>query len=303
MASIRARTDNAKLFFDFRFRGKRCREQTLLDDTPANRKKLQKVLDRIEAEITLGSFNYASYFPDSPRAEQFEMPTSRSKGGGPTPLFSEFAESWFNEMRIQWRNTHIKGVLTSLNKYILPWFGNKEVGCITKADILEFRASLAMVKSQKGGGLTASRINHIITPLRMVLNEAANRFEFSSPYNGIKSLKVPKTDVEPFTLEEVKLIIDNVRPDFRNYYLVRFFTGMRTAEIDGLMWQFVDFDRRQILVRKALVDKELLYTKNDGSFRTIDMSQLVYDQRPLPEPQAASVSIAHDNIRGSNYFH
>lgn len=27
------------------------------------------------------------------------------------------------------------------------------------------------------------------------------------------------------------------------------------------------------------------------------------DQRPLPEPQAASVSIAHDNIRGSNYFH
>lgn len=277
MASIRARADNTKLFFDFRFRGKRCREQTLLDDTPANRKKLQKVLDRIEAEITLGTFNYGCYFPDSPRAEQFEARESRSKCGGVTPVFREFAENWFNEMRIQWRNTHIKGVRTSLNKYILPWFGDKEIGRITKADILEFRASLAKIKSQKGDPLTASRINHIITPLRMILNEAANRFEYSSPYNGIKSLKVPKTDVEPFTLDEVKLIIDNVRADFRNYYTVRFFTGMRTAEIDGLMWQYVDFDRRQILIRKALVDKELVYTKNDGSFRTIDMSQAVYD--------------------------
>jgi len=235
------------------------------------------VLDHIEAEITLGTFKYANYFPDSPRAEQFKGHASRTTSNEATPLFKEFADSWFNEMRIQWRKTHITGVTTSLNKYILPWFGEKEISRITKADILEFRASLAKVKNKKGNGLTPSRINHIITPLRMILNEAANRFEFSSPYNGIKSLKVPKTDVEPFTLEEVKLIIDNVRADFRNYYIVRFFTGMRTGEIDGLQWQYVDFDRRHILVRQALVENELVYTKNDGSFRTIDMSEVVYD--------------------------
>jgi len=45
----------------------------------------------------------------------------------------------------------------------------------------------------------------------------------------------------------------------------------------GLQWQYVDFDRRQILVRQALVKGKLIYTKNDGSFRTIDMSQQVYD--------------------------
>ena len=116
-----------------------------------------------------------------------------------------------------------------------------------------------------------------MTPLRMILNEAANRFNFSSPYAGIKSLKVPRTDVEPFSIVEVKLILSKVRADFRDYYIVRFFTGMRTGEIDGLQWSFVDFERRQILVRQSLVNGELVYTKNDGSFRAIEMSQPVFD--------------------------
>lgn len=116
-----------------------------------------------------------------------------------------------------------------------------------------------------------------MTPLRMILSEAANRYEFSSPYHGIKSLKVPRTDVEPFTIDEVRQIINTVRSDFQNYYAVRFFTGMRTGEIDGLQWDYVDFTRRQILIRQSLVDGRMEYTKNDGSFRTIEMSQLVYD--------------------------
>ena len=52
---------------------------------------------------------------------------------------------------------------------------------------------------------------------------------------------------------------------------------MRTGEIDGLQWDHVDFQRRQILVRQALVNGQLEYTKNDGSFRTIEMSQMVID--------------------------
>ena len=65
MPSIRSRTDNGLLFIDFRYQGQRCREQTLLPDTPTNRKKLEKVLAKIEAEINAGTFVYANYFPNS----------------------------------------------------------------------------------------------------------------------------------------------------------------------------------------------------------------------------------------------
>lgn len=279
MASIRVREATQKLFFDFQFRGKRCREQTALENTPANRKKLQAILKRIEAEITLGTFEYHQYFPNSPRAQEFtrQAEIQRSREAHDTPLFSEFCEVWLAEMRVQWRKSHVTTIEGTLKNYLIPKFGEKEVGHITRQEILSFRASLAKVQTRSKKPLSASRINRIMTPLRMILGEAANRYEFTSPYQGIKSLKVPRTDVEPFSVEEVKKIIDTVRPDFRNYYIVRFFTGMRTGEIDGLQWDHVDFSRRQILVRQALVNGYLEYTKNDGSFRTIEMSQPVVD--------------------------
>ena len=47
-----------RLFFDFRYKDERCREYTKLPDTPANRKRAKLILERLEAEIVLGSFDY-----------------------------------------------------------------------------------------------------------------------------------------------------------------------------------------------------------------------------------------------------
>jgi len=279
VGKIVERPETGKLFFDFRYRDKRCREQTALDNTPANRKKLEAILKRIEAEITLGTFEYHKYFPNSPKAQEFtrQAELQRSHEAHDTPLFSEFCETWMDEMRVQWRKSHITTIEGTLKNYLIPEFGEKEVGHITRQEILSFRASLAKVQTRSKKPLSASRINRIMTPLRMILGEAANRFEFTSPFQGIKSLKVPRSDVEPFSLEEVRLILATVRADFRNYYTVRFFTGLRTGEIDGLQWDCVDFQRRQILVRQALVNGEIEQTKTDGSYRHIEMPQLVYD--------------------------
>lgn len=279
MGKIVERPETGKLFFDFRYRDKRCREQTALDNTPANRKKLEAILKRIEAEITLGTFEYHKYFPNSPKAQEStrQAELQRSREAHDTPLFSEFCETWMDEMRVQWRKSHITTIEGTLKNYLVPEFGEKEVGHITRQEILSFRASLAKVQTRSKKPLSASRINRIMTPLRMILGEAANRFEFTSPFQGVKSLKVPRSDVEPFSLEEVRLILATVRADFRNYYTVRFFTGLRTGEIDGLQWDCVDFQRRQILVRQALVNGEIEQTKTDGSYRHIEMPQLVYD--------------------------
>lgn len=283
MGSVNARKDLGTLYFDFRYQGIRCREQTTLEDTPANRKKMQKVLDRIEEEISLGTFEYARYFPNSKMLAKFAAGPAleRRQVIAPEPaceypLFEEFAWQWVDEMRVQWRNTQIKTVNNTLSKYLIPTFGEKRVGLITKRDIMAFRTDLAKVPGRNGKTLSASRINHVLTPLRMILNEAANRYEFTSPYHGIKSLKVPRTLVEPFSLEEVELILRSVRKDFRNYFLIRFFTGLRTSEIDGLRWENVDLQRRQILVHEALVDGEVVPTKNDGSFRAVEMSLPVH---------------------------
>ncbi len=279
MASIRVRTETGKLFFDFKFHNLRCREQTTLDDTKANRTRLQKVMDKIEAEITLGQFNYAAYFPNSSMVQKFDKLETQKRilRGDAKPTFKAFSAEWFDEMQVGWRRSHQQSVRQLLDGRMMDWFGDKEVNRITKADILKFRASLGKVTRKNGNTLSAEYINKHIKIFRMVINEAADRFDFTTPYQGIKPLKKPKPQIEPFTLDEVNLIINNVRKDYKSYYTVRFFTGMRSAEIDGLKWKYIDFERRQILIRETYVKGHTEYTKTDGSQREIDMSKPVYD--------------------------
>ena len=282
MASVRTRKGSNKLFMDFRYRGQRCRELTALDDTPANLKKVEALLKRIEAEITLGTFDYATYFPGSANIAKFHQPTlanlndaSNKRGKG--AFFKDFCEVWFQEMESSWRRSYQSTVRGILDRQLIPVFGDLEVSRITKADLLQFRASLAKVNHGSKIGFSPDHTNRHMKIMRMILTEASDRFDFTCPYRNIKPLKVPKTDVDPFTLEEIQLFLKHIRPDFKDYFTVRFFTGMRTAEIDGLKWRFVDFERRQILIRETWVGGHVEYTKTDGSQREIEMSQPVYD--------------------------
>ncbi|MBL8418206.1 MAG: DUF3596 domain-containing protein, partial [Dechloromonas sp.] len=208
MGSIRTLAPAGKLFVDFRCLGKRCREYTSLDDTGANRKKLQKLLDQIELEISAGTFDYQRYFPNSKRAAKFApekggstevtpvatavaqalQATNQTSPPPATPTFSEFAETWYAESEVSWRKSHQRTIRDILDKRLIPEFGEKVVGQITKADIMAFRSTLAKVPGRKSSTLKAKSINAIMTPLRQILNEAADRFEFNTPFRNIKPL-------------------------------------------------------------------------------------------------------------------
>ncbi len=323
MGSIQVRKETGCLIIDFYYLGVRCREQTALPDTQANRKKVEKLISRIEGDISLGTFEYRRYFPGSRNAAKFEhAPNAErnrtvqgSRTAQPaTPLFRDFAQTWFEEKQVEWRKTYSSMIRNDLDKLLLPRFGDKEVGQITKADVLSYRAELAKTTARGKTSLISNpRINKILNPLRQILNEAADRFDFRSPCQNIKQLKVRKTDVHPFTIEEVKQIISMVRPDFKNYFTVRFFTGMRTGEVDGLKWRFVDFERRLIMIRETIVAGAEEYTKNDGSQRDIHMSQLVYDALKAQEKATKNRSafvfcnrngmpLAHKNVTNRVWY-
>ena len=287
MGSIRKHGQTGALFFDFRYDAVRCREYTTLPDTTANKKKMEKVLTMIEADIAAGTFDYRRYFPASKNAARFDaapavsvavtVTTPNVPAVAPTPLFKDFAETWYLEKEVEWRKSHRITIRRELDS-LISRFGEMAAGQITKADVLAYRAELGKVTARgKETRLSAARINKMLNPLRQILNEAADRFNFPTPYQKIKQLRIKRTDVDPFSLDDVKSILATVREDFRDYFTVRFFTGMRTGEVDGLKWKYVDFERRLILVRETVVLGDEEYTKTDGSQRDIQMSQLVFD--------------------------
>jgi integrase len=293
MAKVRARADNKLLFLDFYYRGVRCREQTALPDTAENRKKVQALLNRVQKEIRHGVFDYATTFPASTKAARFaestltggvsqrQEPVNRIETGRDpvavvTPTFRDFSETWRGEMAPQWRRLHRGSVDAIFKAHLLPAFGGKPVATIGKAEILAFRAALAELPGRGNKKLSAPSINKIIGILRQCLAEAADRFGLPDCFKGIKRLKARRPDIHPFSLQEVEQILVAVRSDFRDYCAVRFFTGMRTGEINGLKWKYVDFDKELILVRETFAAGEAEGdAKTESSLRDIPMLPMV----------------------------
>ena len=309
MAKVTVRKETGRLVIDFIYRGVRCREQTALADTGMNRKRVESALAKLKAALAGGTFIYREFFPGSPLAERFDAPmpapapepgttpplsmsapAAAASAASNTPSFKDFTATWLAEHQIEWRRSHIKVLNSTLDGHVLPHFGDMQVGSITKADIFAFRAKLSELPGRTQQKMSNKRINGILAPLRQILNEAADRYGFVSPTVTLKPLRIRKTDVAPFTLDEVQRILATVRPDYRDYFTTRVFTGMRTGECHGLKWKYVDFENRLILVRETFVLGEDEYTKTDSSQRDIQMTQVVYEALKRQHEATAKLS-------------
>src|SRR5690554_2972960 len=116
MANIRLRKDTGKLYIDFHIKGVRFREYTSLTDSVPNRKKLERLAQKIEASLVLGDFRYEEYFPSSSNIKRaakigmigveskqaIETELLAMKENDSTPKFKEFVEQWYLEKNNQW---------------------------------------------------------------------------------------------------------------------------------------------------------------------------------------------------------
>ncbi|GAA8324779.1 tyrosine-type recombinase/integrase [Helicobacter pylori] len=113
-------------------------------------------------------------------------------------------------------------------------------------------------------------------------------FMEKSPYFAItlKNAKEAQA-IDPFSLEEVKLLIENV-PSLRlkAFLAVAFFTGMRTGEQLALLWEDIDFNEKTITINKSLNELgQITSPKNKPSIREVDLLEPV--ENILKELQAS----------------
>jgi integrase len=139
MGSVRSLSATKTLFLDFGFRAQRCREYTSLEDTPANRKRLRNFLERIEAEIAVGTFDYARHFPNSKLAVRFgagqeaaHIPTPhfaghRATAAVQTQTFRDFAKEWYIQHEIEWKRSYRRTAREALDQHLVPRFGEMDV--------------------------------------------------------------------------------------------------------------------------------------------------------------------------------
>jgi integrase len=306
MAKVRLRPETQTLYFDFFFEGSRCREYTTLQDTAANRKRMDRVATKISAEIKSGEFRYEQYFPTSKKAKELsrqrqaqflpKMASAHSIDSAViTPprsaSFSQIANQWRANKQVEWRISYKVTVESILDAHLLPYFGERPIASITRQDVLGFRTHLAALRhcakpasGIEGKPLSPSTINRITGILRMIMEEGAIQFQFTNPCLTVKRLKEPRSDIEPFSMDEMQRILSTVREDYRPYLTFRFLTGVRSAEAHGLKWKHIDVERREVLIRETFQSGRTESTKTDGSQREIHMSQPVLEALQLMMP-------------------
>jgi integrase len=178
-------------------------------------------------------------------------------------LFGEIVEEWAKITASEVKSSTFQDYRVSMNRFILPRFGNMMITAINYLDIKKFVSELTC---------SAKRKNNILVPMRSVFKLAfLSGIIEKNPMERVRNLKVTKPDIKPMSMEEVRLFLGNVSVRYRNFFIVAFFTGMRFGEMSGLKWKHVDFQMRLIKVRETRVKGEEGRPKTKKSVRDIKM--------------------------------
>ncbi len=193
----------------------------------------------------------------------------------PAKLFGEMAKEWVDIVSKEIKLSTLSDYRYSMNRYILPRFGNVPIREINYLDIRKFISTLTCSRK---------RINNILVPMRSVLKMAyLSEIIEKNPMDRVRNVKINKPDIYPLAMEEVRLFLDNVSSRFRNFFTIAFFTGMRFGEMACLKWRNVDFRLGVIKVRETRVMGEEGQPKTKKSTRDIKIlppvREALQDQR------------------------
>ncbi|MCK7630221.1 site-specific integrase [Shewanella sp. JNE10-2] len=277
MAQIRVRP-NGRIQFDIHLYGCRFREGTKLMATPKNLANAKATLKKMSAEIDLGTFQYRDYFPSSKKVAQFEALQRTAHPDRQYPFFDNFANQWFERKKATWKNSYQAMVRAALDKYLIPTFGNTLINEVTLSQVDYFRQALKEGEKKDGSRLMSNRrINFILWPLIAIVSLAADECKFEYPLRRYKSLKEEKAESHPMTIDEVRKFLDKIPQKWKDYFIIRFWTGMRSCEVHGLEWEHIDFNHRLIRIRQNWVNGELCDVKTPKSRRELKMCDTVFD--------------------------
>ena len=209
------------------------------------------------------------------------------------PTLESFAQTWQADRAPEWKPSHARTVKEGLEYWVLPSLGQRSLDAITRAELLGLRGWMHAHERHP----SPARINKIVGITASLLREGALRFGFADPSDGLKALSIDEPEIHPFSLAEIDAILASMEPQWADYFAVRFFTGLRTGEADGLMWTDVDLPRATLSIRRAWVDGAWETPKTRAGRRDIFLAAPVVDalERQLDRTGAANLVFCSRN--------
>lgn len=187
------------------------------------------------------------------------------------PNFAEFFRGYINDYasKVLKRNTWM-GYRKLFERHLLPIWKNRRLDDISKNDI----KNLLLEKQDEG-----LQINNLRICISAVFQNAVEREIL--PVNPARNLGkafrgngVSKTQPQFLTKEQVTKFLATVKKYHSEHYdfcLLLFKSGLRLGEALGLCWDCVDFDAKQIVVRRSF-SHNFWDTPKSHKIRRVDIS-------------------------------
>ena len=127
---------------------------------------------------------------------------------------------------------------TNSTKHLNGYFGNREIGNLTRRDIEKY------VAKRKNDGAKPGTVNRELSCLKNMLRKAVDwDYLETNPAWGVSQQREEPPEFEFLTFEEADRLVEVCAPRIRTFLVLALNTGMRKGELFGLEWRDVDFQK------------------------------------------------------------
>ncbi len=255
------RSKSGKLFLDFRWRGRRCREFTGMADTKENRRRADAFLKVIQGQIALGTFDYRTHFPNGARLTEF-YPKETEAQHAKQRLIGDYLDAWQKRRSpflpdgtvAQAADLHPSTWVheeSVIRCHLKPAFGTLRLDELTPTKCKDFR------KAMQDDELSGKTAGNILGVLHKALADAVEDGLLAT--NPVPQLtrhrrRAPmRSNSDPLTVHEVKQFIDAVPEWYRDLYDVWFRLGWRPSEILAIRFDWLDFQRQTVHIKRGRI--------------------------------------------------
>lgn len=247
----------SSILFDFYYKGQRIRATLPLSPHKKVHMETAKIMmSSIQYDIALDKFNLAKYFPDHPLVKKFQT-ASQIK-------ISDQLEIWVKHKQDHLALSTLRDYKSAINHHLTPTFGDFTISELTTSQVRNWLYGLDISNQRK---------NNILIPLRAIYDDAyADELIDRNPLDRIKQLPRKTQEPDPFTSDEMKLILNSCNGQIRNIFRLAFWSGLRTSELIALRWSDISFKKKSVHIRHVRTrtgDKDM--PKTDSSVRNVEL--------------------------------
>lgn len=161
-------------------------------------------------------------------------------------LYEDLLDEWFD-------NHSLEVAESTMRNYVFTMKNLKKVFSHRRAKSISTNELQDLLNKMYLKGMSQNTIINYSKVMSMSFKYAVKKgYLAESPYKNITIPKREKKDIEPFTIEEVKLILEVPMQDWLHDAIeIAFRTGMRKGEIFALKVEDIDFPNNFLMVKRT----------------------------------------------------